>query len=116
MSTAITAAILALIVILPLVIRFKNRKRRCCKALLLIPVAADDGLFERRVKACYWEEAFSDPLYAKDILLVTGDVSPNTYAAQRLAQEYATVHTVHISSLGDYLQRNYFKESKKTDS
>ena len=55
MSTAITAAILALIVILPLVIRFKNRKRRCCKALLLIPVAADDELFERRVKACYWE-------------------------------------------------------------
>ena len=116
MSTAITAAILALIVILPLVIRFKNRKRRCCKALLLIPVAADDELFERRVKACYWEEAFSDPLYAKDILLVTGDVSPNTYAAQRRAQEYATVHTVHFSSLGDYLQRNYFKESKKTDS
>lgn len=107
METIIAAAVIAVTVIL-LAVRYRQIKRRSsCRALILIPVSADDEHFERRVKACYWEEAFGDPMYSKDILLVTAEQSANAFAAQRLAQEYRGVHTAHISSLGDYLLRNY---------
>lgn len=118
MEMAIPAAVVIVILAIFAVLRYEQIKhRKCCRTLLLIPVTADDDMLERRVKSCYWEEAFSDPLYAKEILLVIMEQSANAFTARRLAQEYPSVHTVHLSSLNDYLQRNYGENKcKKTDS
>ena len=103
--TAAAAAIFVICLIAARYYRLKNRK--CCPVILLVPVMPDDDLFERRVMSCYWEEAFCDPFLAKDILLVVMKHSANEYTAKRLAQQYASIHVVHISSLNDYLRRNY---------
>jgi hypothetical protein len=118
MIAAIFVAAAAAVTVLILLLRYKRLKcRKCCRTLLIIPVTADDDLFERRVKACYWEESFGNPLYAKEILLVIMQPSANAYTARRLAQEYRSVHAVYLSSLNDYLIRNYVNyECKKTDS
>ncbi len=110
-STVVFVLIVAVSVIL-MAVRYKRLKyRKCCRTLLLIPVVSDDTHFEQRVKSCYWEEAFSEPALAKDIILVIMQESANAFAARRLAQEYPSVHTVHFSSLSDYLQRNYSEYS-----
>jgi hypothetical protein len=108
MYAAIYALVIISILVFLAVVRYRRQKyRKCCRTLLLIPVTDDDKLFESRVKSCYWEEAFDTPAYSKEIILVVMHRSANVYAAQRLAQQYPSVHVVHVSSLGDYLMRNY---------
>jgi hypothetical protein len=118
MFAVITAISVGLLLAILLRLRYRfNSKREHCRALVIIPVTADDKLFEKRVKSCYWEEAFADPMFAKEILLVVMEKSANAFAAQRISQEYSNVHTIHISSLSDYLRRNYNgKQYNKTDS
>lgn len=101
------AAVLLLISILIMFRYFSAKKRRRVRSIIIIPVIPEDEAFERRVKSCYWEEMFSDPRMAKDILLVITEPCANAFAARRLAQEYPIVHSIHISSLSDYIIRNY---------
>lgn len=101
------AAVMAAAVFFVMVRYFRTRKRRLPRALIIIPVLPDDELFERRVRSCYWEEIFADAGYSKDILLVVSKPCANMFMAKRLAQEYSIVHSIHISSLEDYIIRNY---------
>ncbi len=113
MVTVLTIAAVAAVLLA--VRRVQLKKNKCARAILLIPVNEDDELFERRVKACFWEQSFEDPLCAKDIILVIMKQSANAYKARRLAQEYAQIHVVHISALSDYLRQNY-NEYKNSDT
>lgn len=98
-------------------IRYKRRLRtvKFSPALLLIPVLADDEDFEHRVKSCYWEEAFSDPRYAKDIVLVIFEECANVYAARRLSEEYSGISVVHHTSLDDFIQRKLVRRRQDAD-
>lgn len=91
-----------------LLYRFRKNKRKRCPAAVLIPVLPNDELFERRVRACYWDEVFAGELDGKDILLVINEPCANVFTASRLEQELSGVHTVHISSLKDHIIRKYY--------
>lgn len=108
MGAWVTLSLIALVTAALLSYRhFKLKNNKCRHAVLLIPVISGDEDFEQRVKACYWEETFADPMCAKDIVLVIMQPSANAYAARRLEQEYQNVYSVHISALADFLKRNY---------
>lgn len=104
----ILVMLLLLAVVYLLYLMNERRKRTRCRSAVLIPVMPDDDLFERRVRACYWDEIFAGELDGKDILLVINEPCANAFAARRLEQELGCVHTVHISSLKDYIIRNYY--------
>lgn len=100
--------LLLLAVVYLLYLMSERRKRKRCSCAVLIPVLPDDEQFERRVRACYHDEIFAGELDGKDILLLINEPCANAFTARRLEQELGCVHTVHISSLKDYIIRNYY--------
>lgn len=77
--------------------KYIKNKSSECQAYIVIPISCDKE-FEFRVRAVYWENAFTDPQLNKQILLVT-DGKEDCTKARILAAKLPNVKIIKTDDL-----------------
>lgn len=105
-SVIVTATIaLTLITVFCVRVMRLDKRSEKVKSYVLVPCFEKTNDLEMLVKSAYWEEVFSSPDRARDIIILTQKGSIAYDQAQSLSDKYNIVHCVDIHEFEEFLKR-----------
>ncbi|WP_028504576.1 hypothetical protein [Ruminococcus sp. FC2018] len=106
LSVIITVTIAAGLIVSFCLRALRVEKRRAkVRSYVLVPCFDETNDLEMTVKSAYWEEVFSNPDRARDIIILTRRGSKGERRALQLAEKYSIVHCVYMEHFEEYLKQ-----------